>query len=63
MSSAGKMAEEGDKDTVALQCIYVGEKAKFAAGVKNGQTFQNRIALINGTVAKAAADARGVAIE
>jgi hypothetical protein len=53
------MAEEGHKDTVALQCIYVGEKAESAAGVKNGQTFQNRIALINGTVAKAAADARG----
>ena len=57
------MAEEGKKDTVALQCIYVGEKAKSAAGVKNGQTFQNRIALINGTVAKAAADARSVAVK
>src|SRR6266567_1164254 len=60
---AGKMTEEGDKDAVALQCIYVGEKAEIAASVKNAKTLQNRIALVNGTVAEPAADVRGVAIE
>ena len=61
--STGKMTKEGDKDAVALQSIYIGEKAEIAACVKNGETFQNRIPLINGTIPEAAADARGVAIE
>ena len=38
---AGKMAEEGNKDTVALQSIYIGKKAEVAAGVENGETFQD----------------------
>ena len=37
----GKMIEEGNKDPISLQRIYVGEKAEFAAGIKNGQTFQD----------------------
>ena len=37
----GKMAEEGNKDTVALQSIYIGKKAEVAAGVENGETFQD----------------------
>src|SRR5947199_1218357 len=61
--STGKMTKEGDKDAVAAQCIYVGEKGEVTASVKDGETLQNRIAFVNGTVAEPAAHARGVAIE
>jgi len=33
------MTKEGDKDTIALQRIYVGEKAEVTASVKEGETF------------------------
>src|SRR5205814_6066411 len=61
--STGKMTKERDKDPVALQCIYVGQKAEVTAAVKDGEAFQNRIALVNGTVAEAAADPRGITLE
>jgi len=39
--STGKMTEERNKDAVALQCIYVGQKAEVTTAVKDGETFQN----------------------
>jgi len=40
-SGAGKMTKERDKDAVALQSVYVCEKAEVPASIEDGETFQN----------------------
>ena len=38
---AGKMAEKWNKNTIALQRVYVCEKAETATGIEDGEALQN----------------------